>query len=303
MDYRRIFENLPGKFLLLEPDLTIAGASDAYLRVAFATRESLVGKPLPEQPVVVDGDPVRLAQIVSNVLNNAAKYTDEGGRIAVEVRRTDDAAEVRVSDNGAGIAPEMLTKIFDMFGRGEITSGHGKDGLGIGLALARKLTEMHGGTLEARSEGRGRGAELTMRIPLAVSASIAPPSRQEHDFVSGKRVLVVDDNEDAAEMMSLLLEQKGAEVRTAHEGKDALVILDAWSPALVLLDIGMPEMDGYEVARAIRARGGDHQPVLVAVTGWGQERDRQEARAAGFDHHMVKPADVNALQKLLAMAR
>lgn len=291
-----------GKLSLRKERLDLA----TVIRTAVETSEPLIRErrhdlraSLPDNPIVVDGDPVRIAQVISNILNNAAKYTDDGGWITLEAFARDDHAEVRVTDNGAGIASEVLPRIFDMFSRGEITSGHGKDGLGIGLALSRRLAEMHGGTLEASSAGRGQGTCLTFRVPLASTISVAPRSLSPGASIAGKRLLVVDDNEDAAEMLGLLLEQRGAVVRIAHSGKDALALVAPWQPELVLLDIGMPDMDGYEVAQAIRALAPEPQPVLVAVTGWAQERDRIASRDAGFDHHVVKPVDMDALQKLL----
>jgi CheY-like chemotaxis protein len=244
---------------------------------------------------------VRLAQILSNLLNNAARYTDEGGRIAVEARRAGDVAEIRVSDNGMGIAPEMLPRLFQMFSRGDQVDRRGQGGWGIGLALARRLAEMHGGTLEAQSDGPGRGSTFTLRVPLAALGPQVRPSPASPDApIAGKRVLVVDDNQDSAESLGMLLELLGAEVRVANDGPEALDAFRDHEPEVVVLDIGMPSMDGYQVARAIRERFPERRPVLVALTGWGQEQDRREAREAGFDHHMVKPADVDKLRRLLA---
>ena len=243
----------------------------------------------------VDGDPVRLAQIVANLLSNAAKYTDEGGSIVVEVRRAGTHALVSVRDNGAGLAPHELARVFDMFVRGERSTG-----LGIGLALARRLAEMHGGTIEAASAGRGRGAEFTLRLPLAdLPAAPSERAQQAWSAMTQKRVLVIDDNRDAADSLGTLLEHLGAEVRVLHDARQALAAFQAYRPGVVLLDLGMPEVDGYQVARAIRADERNGRVPLVALTGWGQEEDRRRVREAGFDHHLVKPADIGALRALL----
>jgi signal transduction histidine kinase/DNA-binding response OmpR family regulator len=256
---------------------------------------------LPEEPLWLDGDPVRLAQILANLLNNAAKYTGSGGQICVHAERQDGTAAVSVRDNGDGIDPDTLPQLFEMFSRGGRSSVRGQGGLGIGLALARRLVEMHGGSIEARSEGPGRGSEFTVRLPLAVPpvspAVVEPPVRAA---IPGNRILVVDDNRDAAESLGLILQSLGAEVRVARDGAEALETFGSYHPAVVLLDIGMPGMDGYEVARRIRARFPERRTALVALTGWGQEQDRRHAREAGFDHHLVKPADMDALQALLA---
>jgi signal transduction histidine kinase len=251
----------------------------------------------PAEPLWLDGDPVRLAQIVSNLLNNAAKYTDPGGRIVLAARREPGGAAIEVGDNGRGIAPDALPRLFEMFSR---ERPGGEEGLGIGLALSRKLAELHGGTLEAQSDGPGLGASFTLRLPLA-----APPPAVAASAPAGKvaplraRVLVVDDNRDAAETLAMLLRALGAEVRTAFDGPSALRLVSSYAPEVALLDIGMEDMDGYELARAIR-QGSQKPPALIALTGWGQEADRLRAKDAGFDHHLVKPADIGTLQSLFS---
>ncbi len=256
---------------------------------------------LPGEPLPLVGDPVRLAQVLANLLNNAARYTADGGSITIAARRDGETAEIRVIDDGPGITSEVMPRIFQMFGRGELVGGRGPGGLGIGLALARRLAEMHGGTLTAHSEGRGRGSEFTLRVPLATTLPEEPAEPLPVDAViAGKRMLVVDDNEDAADTLGVLLEVLGAEVRVVHDGPAALAAFAADEPDVVLLDIGMPGMSGYEVARTIRQRFAGCRAILVALTGWGQDRDRTHAREAGFDHHMVKPADIDALRRLLA---
>jgi PAS domain S-box-containing protein len=262
---------------------------------------------LPDEPLWLEGDPVRLAQIVANLLNNAARYTDDQGRIDVQAQRLGDKVAISVTDNGIGIEPQALPRVFEMFSReaeGNVRGG----GLGIGLALARRLAAMHGGTVEGYSAGRGCGSRFVVELPLAASRSDAhttgEPSVARADTAFGPwRILVVDDNRDAAESLAMILETFGAETVVACSGADALQRLKTLRPNVVFLDIGMPLMDGYEVARRIRAAQAGPQPVLIALTGWGQREDRRKARDAGFDHHIVKPAEIGALRALLASLR
>ena len=280
----------------------------AVIRNAVETSEPLIGTAghrlvvsLPDRPLWLQGDPVRLAQILANLLNNAAKYTAPGGEVRVWARREADAAVISVRDSGAGIAPDALPGLFRMFSRGDRASRSSQGGLGIGLSLARRLAEMHGGSIEAASEGLGKGAEFTMRLPLCESQQPEPSGEvQSAAALSQKRILVVDDNRDAADSLSMVLKFLGADVRVARDGRQALDEIRTYDPAVVLLDIGMPGMDGYEVARRIRTRFPDRRTAIVALTGWGQENDRRQARDAGFDHHLVKPAEIGALQALLA---
>jgi signal transduction histidine kinase/DNA-binding response OmpR family regulator len=254
---------------------------------------------VPREPLWLDGDPVRLAQILANLLNNAATYTEHGGRISVRAWREDAHALIAVRDNGTGIAAAALPRMFEMFHRGSTSSRRNPSGLGIGLSLARGLAEMHGGTITAKSEGPGHGSEFTVRLPLATSQPAPAADRGADDALPPRRILVVDDNRDAGDSLGLLLEVLGAEVRVARDGEEALEACSAYDPAVVLLDIGMPGMDGYEVARRIRARSPGPRPTIIALTGWGQEDDRREAREAGFDHHLVKPAELGVLKELL----
>jgi PAS domain S-box-containing protein len=254
---------------------------------------------LPDEPLWLEGDPVRLAQIVSNLLNNAAKYTDDGGSITLAAAREGDHAVIRVRDNGCGIAPDALSRIFEMFSRESPAGGRAQSGLGIGLTLARRLAEMHGGTIEARSEGLGRGAEFVVRLPLAEATERTTASGKTPAALSPMRILVVDDNRDAATSLAVVLRMLGSDVRVAHDGHSAIDAFASSDPAVVLLDIGMPGMNGYEVARTLRARFPERRAALVALTGWGQEDDLRKAREAGIDHHLIKPADVEALQELL----
>jgi PAS domain S-box-containing protein len=255
--------------------------------------------------LAVQGDPVRLAQVLANLLNNAAAYTPPGGRIEVLVRAGNGEVAISVRDNGMGMSGEDLASLFSMFRRGDAARNH-PSGFGIGLALSRRLAEMHGGTIDAASDGAGKGAEFTLRLPLVVpqaGAQLPAPPGAQADGASPRRVLVVDDNRDAADSLGLLLRTLGAEVRVAHGGAEALAAFDAHEPSIVVLDVGMPDMSGYDVAREIRSRPLPRRPHLVALTGWGQEDDRRRAREAGFDAHLVKPAELGALEALLASIR
>jgi len=257
---------------------------------------------LPKEPLLLEADAVRLAQVFSNLLNNAAKYTDAGGRIRVAAHRDDGHAVVSVADNGVGMSAEVLASVFDMFVQAPLPDRRNDSGLGIGLTIARSLVEMHGGTVSAHSDGPGKGSELAVRLPLAgagVAEVAARPAAPAPAPAGLPRVLVVDDNVDAADSLGALLQMLGAEVLVVHDGKAALDSLDSYRPAVIFLDIGMPSMDGYEVARRMRGRAEARDAKLIALTGWGQERDRLNSREAGFDHHLIKPADLGALRAVL----
>jgi signal transduction histidine kinase len=258
---------------------------------------------LPPEPLRVSGDLVRLAQVVGNLLNNAARYTEPGGKIRVEGERVGDKAVLRVQDTGIGIAPEVLPRIWDMFVQADRRMKGAQGGLGIGLALVKGLVELHGGTVEARSQGPGKGSEFAVTLPL-----LSPrKSEENHEGVEGwspagtsRRVLVVDDNVDAAESLALLLRLGGHQTRVAHDGPSALKIAEAEPPEVAFLDIGMPVMDGYELARRFRSHPVLQNVVLVALTGWGQEEDRRRTKEAGFDGHEVKPVSPETIDRLLA---
>jgi PAS domain S-box-containing protein len=257
---------------------------------------------VPPDPLYVEADAARLSQIFSNLLTNAAKYTDPGGRIRVQIEREGDTAVVRVCDNGIGIPPAMLANIFDMFVQVERAGDHSQGGLGIGLTLVKRLAEAHGGSVEARSEGLGRGSEFIVRLPLAPERS-EPVGAASGSYPIGdlhlKRILVVDDNKDAADSLAVLLRAAGSDVRVAYDGLEAVGAAIAFQPHIVLLDIGLPKLYGYDAARRIReARGKD--VLLVAITGWGQEEDRRRAYEAGFDHHLTKPVSFEALLRIIA---
>jgi PAS domain S-box-containing protein len=275
-------------------DEVVAAAAEAVEPLLREREHRLLVEPAT-QPPWVPGDAVRLTQLLSNLLNNAARYTGNGGTIRLQTLVEPDHVVVRVSDNGRGFAADDAQRIFEMFARGD-----GSSGLGIGLALGRKLAQLHGGTLEAHSAGPGQGATFTVRLPRVSSPD--HPARDERaaaPAMHAVRVLIVDDNADAADTLELLLRELGAEVGVARDGSQALAKFEEWTPAVVLLDIGMPGMDGYEVARQLRARHPERPPFIIGLSGWGQERDRQRGRDAGFDHHLVKPADIGALQTLL----
>jgi CheY-like chemotaxis protein len=257
---------------------------------------------LPQQPVQLDADPARLAQIIGNLLNNASKFTDRGGRVWLDAATEDGLAIIRVRDTGIGIAAEQLPRLFDMFTQVETSLERSRDGLGIGLTLVKTLVEMHGGTVEARSEGLGCGSEFIVRLPLATVASVAVSSAaagKPRSAVS-RRILIVDDSQDGAESLAMLLELAGHQTHQAHDGVSALEAAGRIRPDVVLLDIGLPRMNGYEVCRRIRKESWGQDLVLVALTGWGQAEDREQSREAGFDAHMVKPVDHDALEGFLA---
>jgi signal transduction histidine kinase len=257
---------------------------------------------IPAEPLVVDGDPIRLAQLIGNLLANASKYSEAGREIHLAVERLGSDVIVSVRDEGIGIPPEALPSIFEMFSRGSATASH--EGLGVGLTLARQLAEMHGGFIEVRSGGPGTGSEFRVHLPAivglapqAAGGSEAPALDPAHP---GRRILVVDDNRDAAASLAELLSADGYHTRLAHDGATAVELAESWGPTIVLLDIGLPRLDGYEAARRIRALDGGAEITLIAITGWGQAEDRAKSSAAGFDHHLVKPVDLAALSLLFA---
>jgi CheY-like chemotaxis protein len=254
---------------------------------------------LRDEPLGVRGDPVRLAQVVSNLLNNAARYTDDGGRITLEGFADAGEAVLRVHDNGSGLSEEALVGVFDMFTQADASDTRAQHGLGIGLALVRNLVEMHGGVVNAYSDGPGLGSTFEVRLPLLDTARLHHPARAPQTVPAlTRRVLVIDDNRDAADTLAHLLRQAGAPVQVAYNGPVALNLVESFAPDVVVLDLGMPGMSGLDVARQIRKRP-EPQPVLVALTGWGQSQDRELTRVAGFDHHLTKPVDFAELQALL----
>ncbi len=257
---------------------------------------------VPDEAVTLEGDPVRLTQVVSNLLNNAAKYTDHGGDIWLTVRDEVHAVSISVRDSGTGIPREMLPRVFELFTQVDRNAGRAQGGLGIGLTLVKSLVQMHGGSVRAYSAGAGQGSEFVIRLPVAphLRAQVhAEANGNQANALAPQRVLVVDDNHDAADSLGTLLRLLGSEVEVVYNGPDALAAVTTWQPAVVLLDIGMPGMDGYEVVRRMREEPACRNITVIALTGWGQEADRKRSKSAGFDHHLIKPADLHTLEDLL----
>jgi signal transduction histidine kinase/ActR/RegA family two-component response regulator len=252
---------------------------------------------VPNEGLLVDADEVRLTRVVSNLLTNAARYTGSGGRIEVAAAREDGEVVLRVRDNGQGIEPALLPHVFEMFVQGARGPDRSQGGLGLGLALVHTLTALHGGTVSARSEGLGRGSEFTVRLPAAAPAAEAtrPAAPEGRAAGRGQRVLVVDDNRDGAEMISALLADAGYEVRLAGDPSQALAAAQSFRPEVAILDIGLPVMDGYALGRELRSRQSEAPPILIALTGYGQEQDRRRSAEAGFTLHLVKPVDPEKL--------
>lgn len=290
----------------LELKKEVVELADA-LRIAIETSRPLIESSghefsvsFPEHPVHVRGDQVRIAQAVSNLLNNAAKYTEPGGRIWLSADRRGDQAIITVRDTGVGIAPDLLPHVFDMFRQGERASGP-KGGLGIGLTLAKRLIKMHGGTIRVESKGSGKGSSFTVQLPIVKMAGDLHENA-EKEIETPKpsmRLLIVDDNEDAVATLQMMLSFSGYQMRVAHDGVEAVDVANTYRPNVILLDIGMPRMNGYEAAATIRKQWWGEDMTLIAMTGWGQESDRQKSKEAGFDEHLVKPVDPRTLLKLL----
>jgi signal transduction histidine kinase/CheY-like chemotaxis protein len=286
----------------MDLESVVARAVEGARPLIDARHHTLETSPAPI-PVLVQVDPVRMAQVFWNLLNNAAKYTPEGGKIKLQVDAGEEAI-VRIRDTGMGILPPMLPKIFDLFTQMERTLDRADGGLGIGLTLVRRLTELHGGTVQAFSDGPGQGSEFVVRLPLAKTAAVPttelPAANGPTAAPSGRRILVVDDNRDSAQSLAMLLRHYGNDVRTANDGERGLNEAAAFSPDIVLLDIGLPGMNGLEVCRRLRGKSTGDGPLIVAMTGYGQEEDRRLSREAGFDAHLVKPLDLQELQELLS---
>ena len=297
-----------GKITLARERTTLGELIDRAVETvepAMLARNHVLTVELSDRALVVYGDALRLTQAIGNVLGNAAKYTDCGGRITLRARRRKCDVEISVSDTGIGIAPGVLPRIFDLFTQLGHQTEHSQSGLGIGLALVRRLVNMHGGTVTAHSDGPGRGSEFVIRLPLSIERSEAragelPEATEKTSASVGRRILVADDNADALESLAALLTLNGHEVYRAQDGELALRAAEQHLPEVALLDIGMPRLDGYEVARQIRSHAWGQQMLLVALTGWGQESDRVRSQAAGFDCHLTKPVDHNRLGQLLA---
>jgi len=294
-----------GKIELKLEDIELA----SVLRNALETSQPLMAEHrhevvsrIPAQPIILRGDLTRLSQVFWNLLNNAAKYTEPGGRIVLDVRPGDGHVEVSVKDTGIGIPPDMLARVFDIFTQVDRSLEKSQGGLGIGLSIAKRLVEMHGGSIVARSEGHGRGSEFVVRLPARIGASLRPSADASFAAAAPRvrhRILVADDNADSASTLSLMLEVLGNEVFVAHDGVEALDLARRHRPQAILLDIGMPRMNGYDACARIREQPWGREPLIVALTGWGQEEDKNRSKAAGFDRHLVKPVEPAMLEKIL----
>ncbi len=257
---------------------------------------------IPQEPIVLEVDRIRLAQVLNNLLNNACKYTPPGGRIEVAVEHRDGEVAITIKDTGIGIPADKLESVFEMFaqlnGSDERTTG----GLGIGLTLVKRLVELHGGRIDARSEGPGRGSEFVVRLPTASVAPLKDKATRPRKAgaVAPRRILVVDDNRDSADSLGLLLELQGHETRVAYDGLAAVEEAERFAPEVMLLDLGLPKLNGIEVCRQIRETARGRAMTIVALTGWGQEKDRRRSKDAGFDEHVVKPVEAQVLSRLLA---
>lgn len=282
----------------------LRGAIDTSKGVLDASQHELTVE-IPLRAIPVMGDPVRLTQVFANLLNNAAKYTNTGGHIAITARVDDGHVHVSVRDDGIGLDPALLSLVFEMFMQVDRANRRTQGGLGIGLTLVRSLVDMHGGTVEARSDGPGTGSEFIVTLPMIadVRPTVQAAKEKGSEEFPARRILVVDDNHDAADSLGTLLGALGSDVRVAHGGKEALDEASTFLPDVILLDIGMPGLDGYEVARRLRGRAEFQKTLLIALTGWGQEEDRRRSSAAGFDHHMVKPPNLEQLRDYLERRR
>ena len=304
LDVSRITRN---KLVLRREQIELAAAMQSGLESSRPLLEAaglMVSVDIPVEPIYLDADLTRLAQVLANLLNNAAKFTERGGCVKLSAKRQGETAVIRVSDTGVGIPREMLPRVFDMFTQVERSIDRTRDGLGIGLTLVKRLVEQHGGTVEAHSEGPGYGSEFIIKLPVisslpsisSIEPSIDVNGTNNHP---GRRIVLADDNLDAAASLGMLLELLGHDVKTANDGFEALNAVESSRPELVLLDIGMPRMSGYEVAQRIREQSWGQEMVLIALTGWGQEEDKRRSFEAGFDHHLTKPVDPAELEKLV----
>jgi CheY-like chemotaxis protein len=257
---------------------------------------------MPAEPIPLDADPQRLAQVFANLLNNAAKYSEEGGSIRLVAERDANQVVVTVADTGIGISAEMLPKIFEIFSQENPTETRSQGGLGVGLSLVKRLVALHGGSVEAHSEGVAKGSSFIVRLPVAVGAAAFRSEAARPEPPARRRVLVVDDNHDSADSLTALLKMMGNEVTTAYDGAQAVETAAALRPEVVLLDIGMPVLDGFEACRRIRQQPWGRGMYLIALTGWGQDEDRRRSQEAGFDSHLVKPVDADDLIRAVASA-
>jgi len=321
LDISRITQ---GKVQLRKEPVALAAALAGAVEIVrhqVETRRQELSLALPREPVELDADPTRLEQIFGNLLANASKFTPEGGHLWVTAEPADEEdggareVSVRIRDDGIGMAPETLPRVFDLFMQGDRSLERARGGLGIGLTLVRRLVELHGGRVEAHSAGPGEGSEFVVRLPVLPAGDAKAEGRGGGEdspvadaarppvAAAPRRILVVDDSVDAAESLAILLRLQGHDVRVAHDGPAALAAAAAFHPEVVLLDIGLPGLDGYEVARRLRRRRRMAKALLVALTGYGQEEDRHRALEAGFDHHLIKPVIPQAVYELVASSR
>ena len=304
LDVSRITQ---GKITLKREPVEMTAAVAAALETvqpAIAKKQHGISIHLPDEPLYVSGDAVRISQVIANLLSNACKYTPEHGELSVTATHVGGDVKIVVRDNGIGIVPDMLSRAFELFVQSESSLERSEGGLGIGLPLARTLVDLHGGTIEAFSAGLGKGSEFVVMLPL-LPAALVPEAFAPAGIDAAphaRRLLLVDDSVDAAEALSLLLETLGHDVRTANDPWTALELADAFDPQVIILDIGLPGMDGFELARTIRGKPRTARALLIALTGYGQARDRQLSREAGFDHHFVKPVSVNEIQEVIERA-
>ena len=282
---------------------SVLGTAIETARPLLDSKHHTLSLDLPHEALRLEADAVRLAQVFSNLLINAAKYTDAYGRIQLSACQQDGEVVICVRDDGIGISPEMMPRLFVMFTQADGVKGRNEGGLGVGLALVRGIVALHGGTVHAHSRGLGCGSEFSVRLPFSEPAVEVrqPDARMDIDREVRKKILVVDDNRDAADTCAELLELSGHHVQTAYTGSEALDLAATFRPHAVVLDIGLPDLDGYSLAKHIRATTWGRQALLIAVTGWGQREDKRRALEAGFDHHLAKPVAAEALESALQM--
>lgn len=293
-----------GKLELKKADVTLTEVVDAAVeavRPLIDRKNHHLSVVLPAETVVLHADPLRFSQILSNLLTNAAKYTDTMGQIELAASLHGDSLRITVKDDGIGIAADALKGIFEMFSQIDGTSARSDGGLGIGLSLVKGLLALHGGSIEAQSEGIGHGSQFTLHLPLALNRSLAQVRDDANvgSAAPGRRIMIVDDNKDAGDALAMLLELAAHDVRVAYSGRGALTLAQKFRPEVAFVDIGMPDLSGYEVAQALRREPWGAQILLVALTGWGQHSDRQRAKDAGFDRHITKPVDSEVIEPLL----
>ncbi len=302
LDVSRIASNKHEmRFELVDIATVVSSALETFRPVLSQSGQKLVTT-LPDEPCFLRADPVRLAQVLYNLLNNASKFSARGTTISLVTAREREQLVIRVSDEGVGVPPEMLDRIFDMFEQVDHSLERSRSGLGVGLTLVRRLVEMHGGSVVARSEGAGRGSDFIVTLSTVDVPGVAPERARPAPAVESRRILVADDNVDAADSLARLLRLRGHQVRVTHDGNRALEEALAFRPEIVLLDIGMPGQNGYEVAPAIRTREPGRDRLLIAVTGWSSDDVQRLTREAGFDHHLVKPIDLESLEAILGRA-